>query len=171
MKKDDIELLLLKYNALGDRKRHFDSLFWQIPSLSLGGQAFLLSISLGSGTSPTSRLLSSVLGVFVAFVSLASLSRIRLYEFTITNQLVLLEKEIFGDAFTDTRSQEWKSAEHQALTYTRRSNNPEKPNRKTIFEKLFFQLQKVRSYEIWVSTLILFIVVGLYIIVATVINL
>ena len=159
-KSESKELLTIKYNSLGDRKRHFDSLFWQIPSLSLGGQAFLLSIALNSSTHKTEKILAAVLGVFIAFVSLASLSRIRLYEFTITNMLIETEHKLFGYSFTDTESSEWSKAQKQT------SKGKKK---KIISQRLFSVLHPVKSYEVWVITLLLFILVGLYIIVSTII--
>ena len=164
-KSQDHELALLKYGVLSDRRRHFDSLFWQIPALSLGGQAFLLSIALDSGSRGAARLLSALLGIFIAFVSLASLSRIRLYEFTITKMLVKTEKEIFGNSFSDTNSEEWISANNQAAGKGIGVVPPTHSNLfKKIMHKVFSRLHPVRSYEVWVLTQILFILVGFLII-------
>ena len=161
----DKDLLLLKYGVLSDRRRHFDSLFWQIPALSLGGQAFLLSIALDSGSRGAARLLSALLGIFIAFVSLASLSRIRLYEFTITKMLIKTEEEIFGNSFSDTNSKEWIAANQEAAGKT---TDSKVPVRKGIYKKVMFKvfsfLHPVRSYDVWVLTQVLFIIVGCLII-------
>ena len=159
------ELLFLKYNSLSDRRKHFDSLFWQIPALSLGGQAFLLSIALNDSSRTSSRILSALLGIFIAFVSLASLSRIRLYEFTIAKMLMKTEKQLFGYSFSDTQSEEWKEAHKLVSTKQNNSDDKKKTNiRNKVIFNLFSYLHPVRSYNVWVLTQILFILVGLVII-------
>lgn len=150
------ELAIVKYNSLSERRKHFDALFWQIPALSLGGQAFLLSIALNNSSRTTARTLSALLGIFIAFVSLASLSRIRLYEFTITKMLVEAEVKLFGYSFSDNKSEEWKDAWNRAAEIPRQGNK--------IMHKIFSRLYPVQSYPIWVLTQVLFISVGIFII-------
>jgi hypothetical protein len=166
MSESDIkELLILKYSTLSDRRKHFDSLFWQIPALSLGGQAFLLSIALNDTSKPAARIVSALLGVFIAFVSLASLSRIRLYEFTVTKLLEKTENELFGYSFSDTKSTEWINANNAAAG---KKSNPasglKMKIRVRIMHKFFSTLHPVRSYDVWVLTQFLFIGVGFLII-------
>ena len=162
--KDD--LAIIKYNSLSERRKHFDSLFWQIPALSLGGQAFLLSIALNNSSRTTSRTLSALLGIFIAFVSLASLSRIRSYEFTITNMLKKAEEELFGYRFSDNESQEWKDANKRAAEMPNQAGVKKKSLRirNKITHKIYSHLHPVQSYRIWVLTQILFILVGIFII-------
>jgi len=162
---DSKELLVLKYTTLSDRRKHFDSLFWQIPALSLGGQAFLLSIALSDSSRPASRIIAALLGVFIAFVSLASLSRIRLYEFTVTKLLEKTETELFGYSFSDTKSAEWISANNAAAGKQNiQSSNSKIKIRVRIMHRFFSTLHPVRSYDVWVLTQFLFIVVGFLII-------
>lgn len=159
------ELAIVKYNSLSERRKHFDGLFWQIPAVSLGGQAFLLSIALNNSSRTSARTLSALLGIFIAFVSLASLSRIRIYEFTITKMLVEAEVEIFGYSFSDNESEEWKDAWNRAA---------EIPNQagvmkilsvsNKIMHRIYSCLYPVKSYPIWVLTQILFALDGIFII-------
>ncbi|CAB4671009.1 unannotated protein [freshwater metagenome] len=152
------ELAIVKYNSLSERRKHFDALFWQIPALSLGGQAFLLSIALNDSSRTTARTLSALLGIFIAFVSLASLSRIRFYEFTITNMLKKAEEELFGYRFSDNESQEWIDAGKKAgVSISLLLRNK-------ITHKIYSYLYPFQSYRIWVLTQILFILVGIFII-------
>jgi hypothetical protein len=171
-KSQDLELLANKFNVLHDRKRHFDNLFWQIPALSLGGQAFLLSIALNSASSPAAKVLSAMLGIFIAFVSLGSFSRIRLYEFTVTNMLNETEEELYGYRFTDTSSEEWNRSLEKTLEQlkpTRRKKDSDK--NAPISNWLFARLHPLKSYGIWVLTLMLFISVGIFIIIDTIFGL
>ncbi len=159
------DLAVLKYTSLSERRRHFDALFWQIPALSLGGQAFLLSIALNNSSRTTARVLSALLGIFIAFVSLASLSRIRLYEFTITKMLVKTEDELFGYSFSDTQSAEWIDANNRAAEMIKEPGDTKKLRvRNKIMHKTYSFLHPVRSYPVWVLTQILFILVGILII-------
>ena len=162
---DDKKLEFLKYSSLSERRKHFDALFWQIPALSLGGQAFLLSIALNNSSRTTARVLSALLGIFIAFVSLASLSRIRLYEFTITKMLVDTEIKLFGYSFSDTRSAEWIDANNRAAEMIKEPGDTKKSRvRNKIMHKVYSFLHPVRSYPVWVLTQILFILVGVLII-------
>lgn len=171
-KSQDRDLLLNKFNTLHDRKRHFDNLFWQIPSLSLGGQAFLLNIALSNGSAPTAKVLAATLGIFIAFVSLGSFSRIRLYEFTVTNMLNETEEELFGYRFTDTTSAEWKkSIEKTTEQLKPRFKKKDIDKNAPISNWLFARLHPLKSYGIWVLTLMLFIFVGLFVIIDTVLGL
>ena len=172
-----LELAKIKYNSLSERRKHFDGLFWQIPALSLGGQAFLLSIALNNSARTTARTLSALLGIFIAFVSLASLSRLRNYEFTIADMLKKAEEELFGYRFSDVDSSEWKEANkrvaERAAKTPQRAGDMEKLSvmakimRKLIHKimhKLSSRLQPFQSYRVWVLTQILFILVGIFII-------
>jgi hypothetical protein len=172
-----LELAKIKYNSLSERRKHFDGLFWQIPALSLGGQAFLLSIALNNSARTTARTLSALLGIFIAFVSLASLSRLRNYEFTIAYMLKKAEEELFGYRFSDVDSSEWKEANkrvaERAAKMPQRAGDMEKLSvmakimRKLIHKimhKLSSRLQPFQSYRVWVLTQILFILVGIFII-------
>ena len=72
------------------------ALLWQVPSVSLAAQAFLLTIALGPNTSRTSRLLTSALAVSAAFLSLHLLMRHRQAEITDAHWLAEYEQQHFG---------------------------------------------------------------------------
>jgi hypothetical protein len=168
-----LELAKIKYNSLSERRKHFDGLFWQIPALSLGGQAFLLSIALNNSSRTTARTLSALLGIFIAFVSLASLSRLRNYEFTIADMLKKAEVDLFGYRFSDVDSSEWKEANKRVakraaeMPYQAgdiKSLSVRAKIMHKIMHKLYSRLHRFQSYRIWVLTQILFILVGIFII-------
>jgi len=172
-----MELAKIKYNSLSERRKHFDGLFWQIPALSLGGQAFLLSIALNNSSRTTARTLSALLGIFIAFVSLASLSRLRNYEFIIADMLKKAEEDLFGYRFSDVDSSEWTDAKkrvaERAAKMPQRAGDIEKLSLMTkimqklihkFIHKLSSRLQPFQSYRVWVLTQILFILVGIFII-------
>ena len=48
------------------RRVVYEQLLWQIPSASFAGQAFLLTIVLGTGKTPTDRFLASLFGLAAA---------------------------------------------------------------------------------------------------------
>lgn len=83
----------------------WDALLWQVPSLSLAAQAFLLTIAFGPDTSRWSRLLSSGLAVVAALLSLHLLIRHRQAEVTDAEWLAEYEKKHFG---TTAHGPEWR---------------------------------------------------------------
>jgi hypothetical protein len=58
------------YDAVAARRAHFDQLLWQVPVISLAGQAFLFSISLSPETARTSKIIASFLAVVMTVLSL-----------------------------------------------------------------------------------------------------
>ena len=62
---------------VASRRAQWDSLLWQVPVLSLTAQAFLFTISLGSGTSPTARILASSLSIIVTLLCTTLMARHR----------------------------------------------------------------------------------------------
>lgn len=84
------------YQAVVARRMQWDALLWQVPSLSLAAQAFLLTIALGPSTSRMSRLLAAGLAIVAALLSLHLLIRHRQAEVTDAHWLAAYEKEHFG---------------------------------------------------------------------------
>ena len=84
------------YQAVAARRMQWDALLWQVPSLSLAAQAFLLTIAFGPDTSRTSRLLASGLAVVAAMLSLHLLIRHRQAEVTDAHWLATYEQQHFG---------------------------------------------------------------------------
>src|ERR1035438_162519 len=93
------------YQAVAARRMQWDALLWQVPSLSLAAQAFLLTIALGSDASRTARLLASGLGVAAALLSLHLLIRHRQAEVTDAYWLAAYEQQHFG---TTAHGREWR---------------------------------------------------------------
>ncbi len=62
---------LEQYAIVASRRQQWDTLLWQMPTMVLTGEAFLFTISLGSSTSQTGRLIASTLALLVALSSLA----------------------------------------------------------------------------------------------------
>lgn len=93
------------YQVVAARRMQWDSLLWQVPSLGLAAQAFLLTIALGPDASRTSRLLTSALGMVVAFLSVHLLVRHRQAEITDAHWLAEYEQQHFG---TTAHGPEWR---------------------------------------------------------------
>ncbi len=75
---DDTDLLTYELVAL--RRMQYDALMWQVPALSLTAQAFLLTISLGSQSSPTARISTALLAALTAVISVQLLAKHRRHE-------------------------------------------------------------------------------------------
>lgn len=72
--------LAATYAVIAARRAGYDSLMWQVPSLGLTAQAFLLTIALGPGTAQVPRLAASLLAGIVALLSMQLMSKHRLHE-------------------------------------------------------------------------------------------
>jgi hypothetical protein len=51
------------YAAVAARRAHFDQMLWQVPVISLAGQAFLFSLALSHDTARTTRIIVSLLSL------------------------------------------------------------------------------------------------------------
>jgi hypothetical protein len=71
----DPALLSVLYGAISARRTARDSLMWQVPALSLTGQAFLFTIALSGDTTLTSRRLAAGLALVVALMSIQVFDR------------------------------------------------------------------------------------------------
>jgi hypothetical protein len=82
------------------------------------------------------------------------------------------EEELYGYRFTDTSSEEWNRSLEKTLEQlkpTRRKKDSDK--NAPISNWLFARLHPLKSYGIWVLTLMLFISVGIFIIIDTIFGL
>jgi hypothetical protein len=95
------------YQIVAARRMQWDALPWQVPSLGLAAQAFLLSIALGSSVSRTSRLLAAGLAVVTAFLSLHLFIRQRQAEITDAEWLEKYETKHFG---TSAHGLQWRDS-------------------------------------------------------------
>jgi hypothetical protein len=129
------------YQAVAARRLQWDALLWQVPSLGLAAQAFLLTIAFGPDTSRTSRLLASLLAVVTALLSLHLLIRHRQAEVTDAEWLGKYEQQHFG---TTAHGPEWR----------------DRRNATAIKGYLGF-LARFPAFRVWKVALSLFGVVGL----------
>jgi len=67
------------YEMLTLRQMEHNSLAWQVPSLSLTAQAFLLTIALGAGTAPLARVVSAALGMISGLLTMQLMGEKSLY--------------------------------------------------------------------------------------------
>ena len=89
--RDDQERLDQELLDSAERRRaHADAFAWGVPGLAVAGEAFLLTIALGSDTQPLGRLLASIAGILVVFGALHFLAKqafyFRLYDTVIERQ-------------------------------------------------------------------------------------
>lgn len=82
------------YEVLALRRLQWDNLIWQVPALSLTGQAFLFSIALGPDSSTLARLISSGLAFILSTASVFLIAKHRQAEITDSNWLQELEQNM-----------------------------------------------------------------------------
>jgi hypothetical protein len=129
------------YQAVAARRMQWDALLWQVPSLGLAAQAFLLTIALGSDTSRTSRVLASCLAVVAALLSLHLLIRHRQTEVTDAHWLAAYEQQHFG---ITAHGPEWRNRRNA-----------------TVIPDYLGALARIPAFPVWQAALSLFGVVGL----------
>lgn len=86
------------YQAVAARRLQWDNLLWQVPVLSLTAQAFLFSISLGSGTSRLARGIAATLSVVSSLLSIHLMARHRQAEISDAHWLEMYEKEHYQNS-------------------------------------------------------------------------
>lgn len=74
------EALLSAYAVVTARRTAFDSMMWQVPTLAMTAQAFLLNVALGSGSARTSRVIAAVLGMALSAMSMQLMAKHRFLE-------------------------------------------------------------------------------------------
>jgi hypothetical protein len=129
------------YQVVAARRLQWDALLWQVPSLSLAAQAFLLTVALGPDSSRISRLLTSFLGVLAAFLSVHLLTKHRQAEITDAHWLAEYEQKHFE---TTVHGPEWRD---------RRD--------KTTIPGPLGKLTGIRAFPLWQVALSLFGLVAL----------
>lgn len=88
------EVLVTTYQVVAARRAGYDSLMWQVPSLGLAAQAFLLTLALGPDTAQVPRLAASFLAGVLALLSMQLMSKHRLHEQLDSKELELLEHKL-----------------------------------------------------------------------------
>jgi len=86
------------YQVVANRRLQYDNLVWQTPVLSLTAQAFLFSVSLGSGTRASARVIAASLSIVVWLMSIQVMAKHRLNEFTDGDWLEDYERERWGES-------------------------------------------------------------------------
>jgi hypothetical protein len=86
------ELFDSVYSVIAARRTAFDTLMWQVPTLGLAAQAFLLTIAFGSNSSQIARCISGGLAAVVALVAIQTMLKHRANEKT--DNLILKELEV-----------------------------------------------------------------------------
>jgi hypothetical protein len=87
------------YEVVAARLMQWDNLVWQVPVITLTGQAFLFTIALSSGNSQLARLLASLLAFVASFLARQLMSRHRQAELTDAHWLEAYEQTRFGTTF------------------------------------------------------------------------
>jgi len=125
------------YAAVAARRLQWDGLLWQVPALSMTAQAFLMTIALGSDTSQTARILTSLLSMVAAFATLHLFASNRRSEVADAHLLEDHEKAtnpeivVHGETYRDRRNTEPMGAYSAVLV-------------------------KVRAYTVWMAALTTF---------------
>jgi hypothetical protein len=82
--------------AVAARETQVDATMWQVPALSLTGQAFLMTIALQPDASRTARILSASLAVVVSILSMQLMARLRRLNVVYAEWLNDFETKNFG---------------------------------------------------------------------------
>lgn len=90
----------LLYQTVAARRLQFDNLAWQVPVISLTGQAFLFTIALSGDNSTLARAMASGLAYAAALLSMALISRHRSAEIADADWLRAYEIANFHATFT-----------------------------------------------------------------------
>lgn len=72
----------LVYQAVVARRLQWDTMLWQVPTLSLTAQAFLFTIALGPDTTRVSRTIAALLAIVISVLSVTLMARHRQAEIT-----------------------------------------------------------------------------------------
>lgn len=159
----------MAYEVLAARRQQWDALLWQVPALSLTGQAFLLVIALGDTSAALARYLAAGLGFLLALVSVVTLASHRTTEVSDAHIMRDLEKRlgivpVSGPVFKEQRDK-----------FRRSLKNSEEAQKRKGLSRLVFQLPewivwvstRGRAYPVWLYTFIAFGLVQLAVIVVT----
>lgn len=129
------------WKAVNARRLQWDNLLWQIPLLSITGEAFLFIIILGQTTSYFSRNLSAVLAFIVSAASLQLFARQRASEIHDSYLLEAIEKELLGNSI---HGKPYELSRQKFVAEELRKRRP-----RNIFDFSVQKLNSRRSYPIW----------------------
>jgi hypothetical protein len=131
-----------QYAIVANRRQQWDTLLWQMPTMSLTGVAFLFTIALGPSTSVVGRVISSLLALVIALVCLHSLSGHRISEITDATWLHEHEHERGG---AHLHGLSWRERRQRVVEEQRRSAS--------LTDRLVARSWRFRSIEIWFWTM------------------
>jgi hypothetical protein len=134
---------LEQYAVVANRRQQWDVLLWQMPTMALTGEAFLLTIALAGSTSPSGRIVASSLAMIVALAALHSLSAHRLSE--LTEAAWLLEHEKAHGA-SEIHGLTWRDRRRAIVEDQLRS--------KSFTDRLIARTYRFRSIVVWFWTMI-----------------
>lgn len=100
------------YQVVSQRRLQWDNLLWQIPTMTLTGEAFLFTIALSPDISKLSRSIASLLAMILSYSAILSMGRHRFSEITDSEWIQHAEKEIFGTAL---HGEEWSLLRRRAM--------------------------------------------------------
>ncbi len=137
------------WRAVNTRRLQWDNLLWQIPLLSITGEAFLFSIILGSTTPYFSRNLSSVLAMIISAASLQLFARQRASEMHDAHLIEAIEKRMLGYSIHGER---FVTSKEEFVKNELRKKHPN-----SVFDYLVQKLNSRRSYPIWMIVYLAFL--------------
>lgn len=137
------------YQVVAARRQTFDTMLWQVPSLCLTAQAFLLTISLGADSSRLARLISSILACAAMGMCLQLMAKYRHLELIDARTAEKLERDLSGSPSEWPQIHSRPSQRAKALNMAHR------------------RFVGLSSYRLWLSGVLLFLVVDLLIAVLT----
>jgi hypothetical protein len=105
--------VLAAYAALAARRAQWDSLVWQVPTLSLTAQAFLLTIALSQGNDAWARIISAVLSLNITVISIMLMARHRQAEIHDAHWLERVERDILRLGTLVTHGPEFRRSREQ----------------------------------------------------------
>ncbi len=135
---------LEQYAIVAARRQQWDILLWQMPTMALTGEAFLLTIALAGSTSQTGRIVASALALVVAVAALHSLSAHRL-------------SELADAAWLREHEREHGAPEIHGITWRDRRMAMIKDQLTSdhVTDRLVARMYKFRSIAVWFWTMVL----------------
>ncbi|HEX5990859.1 MAG TPA: hypothetical protein VFY75_11685 [Solirubrobacterales bacterium] len=139
------ELFGAVYSTIAARRTAFDTLMWQVPTLGLAAQAFLLTIAYGPTSSQVARCVSGALAAVVAAVAIQTMLKHRANEKT--DNLILKEMEVVAGISIGTDANPHDAPDVRARSIENK-----------LIDNRFTQ---GRSARLWLTSLLCFGIAGL----------
>lgn len=95
-----------QYFALWNRRQGSDNLTWQVPSLSIAGQAFLLNTAMDPNTIQANATVLSFVSALIGIVSVHSMLKHRYFERNDSKLLAKYERARAADGFAELHDPE-----------------------------------------------------------------